>query len=1494
MKLLQKLSPGASLVRKVLVVVALVALVGSTTARAVPAPDTPPLTNTSGTGAPPGMPDVAWPLWPEWSVWDGFSNYDYTNRHTSFNDWTPSSKDGAQAREDRCRVGNVLHQGGPNVRALAAQALAGTDAQRRAALAGGSAFESPLGVAAQQDWDASPPPAGFETAQQERWLSEINPISYQVQVPGFDDAFRAFIRAGDQRTYDALNADVVPRAGQAAKDRVTALVAEQGQSDQYFAAFRTFEDELSALFGGGDIVPLTDIANGMSADDARMFLQYGGFAKAAPAPGSQEFRLEVEAMKIRWANCDFNNPADPYRVLTGIVSAAQAEWQAELAGQKPQRDAIVAAEAQAWKDLWTASHAMVEAVGQAWVAERLLAYQKDMGPGWTPTAKFNSTLKLTRDTIAQQLTIAQQAATSAHNQVTAVDTAQTQAAQVAAAGNLPRGRGLAYALQSAQVTKASAAAVDATVAAINTAVQTSNATAATSEAMFQRACAEMNAVQAYYQRAAAQEAAAQAHDAALAAQAQADLAAQHAATAKTARATAEQQELAAKNAAADAHAKRLVAEAERQNAANFRAVADTERAKAAAAEATAQQQLAIANSKRDDADTSAATAAQKRLDAQAAETRAVTSRTDAVNAEQRRDALVAKAEAAEARAAATEGSEDAVEARNAATAARAAANEATTAAQHARDAADVATAAATAARAAATEADAAASRAEAAARAAKADLDAATAAAAKAHSAAADAIAASNLAAANVEEAERQATLALALAAQASANTVAARADADAARVNSSKAVGAAFASLQSAFAARDAALLVAAPADDAIALGAPYQQIDSSAGMAVLVGQSAKTLAEQQAAVAQVRADEAAEAAEAAQAAADRAEADVKLSAEAAAAAAIDAVAAAQSLQQARLSAAAAAIDAAAAAQADANAAQYKAQAVQDSAAADAAANAARSDADAALAAASAAERDAAAARLAANAAEYAAGQAQASAQQAEADATAAEQAAANAAAAAEQAESAAMLAEIEADNNAMAVAASENGPAGEAGLLVVPNITDTVTSNGDCQIPYDNVHVCDLKVDHHLTGTVIYLARTCPVTGDTTCPEAYKIDYLAAKDVNEHEQRTVRIQLQPIEEALLKSLAYGMISDFVGCARGKVTDCAWVAGTLLAPAALKLVARSVVALRVAMRTGVGIREAYVALRASEIEAAALARLEADLAEDLLARCTTAPVPHSFAADTRVVMSDGSRKRIDQVRVGDHVRTIDPNNGRPVVGVVAQVFRHRDSALADVSVRDGRGRTRVIHTTPHHPFWDDARGAWVEAQDLAARSRLRTEDGSRATVRSVRSFTGARDMYDLGIEGVHAYFVQAGSVAVLAHNAGSCWVDLTGPGVWTAINETMSARSAAYEFRMTGGVPRNIGYVLDNVKFDGYRAGVLIDAKGYGYTSFIVNGEFIEAEWYTGADDLVKQARRQLNAAQGTGSSIYWPVAEEETAIAIRNLFAREGIVGIDVVFVP
>jgi hypothetical protein len=59
---------------------------------------------------------------------------------------------------------------------------------------------------------------------------------------------------------------------------------------------------------------------------------------------------------------------------------------------------------------------------------------------------------------------------------------------------------------------------------------------------------------------------------------------------------------------------------------------------------------------------------------------------------------------------------------------------------------------------------------------------------------------------------------------------------------------------------------------------------------------------------------------------------------------------------------------------------------------------------------------------------------------------------------------------------------------------------------------------------------------------------------------------------------------------------------------------------------------------------------------------------------------------------------------------------------------------------------------------------------------------------------------------------------------------------------------------------------------------------------------WFknSGAKDLVNQAMRQLKAAKGTGIPIRWHVAEEKTAEAIRLLFQRNDVVGIEVVYTP
>jgi hypothetical protein len=100
----------------------------------------------------------------------------------------------------------------------------------------------------------------------------------------------------------------------------------------------------------------------------------------------------------------------------------------------------------------------------------------------------------------------------------------------------------------------------------------------------------------------------------------------------------------------------------------------------------------------------------------------------------------------------------------------------------------------------------------------------------------------------------------------------------------------------------------------------------------------------------------------------------------------------------------------------------------------------------------------------------------------------------------------------------------------------------------------------------------------------------------------------------------------------------------------------------------------------------------------------------------------------------------------------------------------------------------------------------------------------------------------------------------------------------------------VTGRIP-GVGYIVNGVKFDGYASGVLLDAKGPGYASFVgTNGEF--QSWWGGAGDFVSQAQRQLGVAGGV--PIEWHFAEDAAARATRLLFQQNGISGISVLFSP
>lgn len=111
---------------------------------------------------------------------------------------------------------------------------------------------------------------------------------------------------------------------------------------------------------------------------------------------------------------------------------------------------------------------------------------------------------------------------------------------------------------------------------------------------------------------------------------------------------------------------------------------------------------------------------------------------------------------------------------------------------------------------------------------------------------------------------------------------------------------------------------------------------------------------------------------------------------------------------------------------------------------------------------------------------------------------------------------------------------------------------------------------------------------------------------------------------------------------------------------------------------------------------------------------------------------------------------------------------------------------------------------------------------------------------------------------------------------------------EVMSGRARRYQTRITGHDGKVCLY--NGVKFDGADNGVLLDAKGPGYATFVKDGEFMS--WLRGREALVDEAKRQIRAAKGV--PIEWHVAERETAIAMRKLLDDEGCSGITVLWVP
>ncbi|MFJ4463608.1 polymorphic toxin-type HINT domain-containing protein, partial [Streptomyces sp. NPDC088928] len=149
----------------------------------------------------------------------------------------------------------------------------------------------------------------------------------------------------------------------------------------------------------------------------------------------------------------------------------------------------------------------------------------------------------------------------------------------------------------------------------------------------------------------------------------------------------------------------------------------------------------------------------------------------------------------------------------------------------------------------------------------------------------------------------------------------------------------------------------------------------------------------------------------------------------------------------------------------------------------------------------------------------------------------------------------------------------------------------------------------------------------------------------------------------------------------------------------------------------------------------------------------------------NSFTADTPVLMADGTRKPIRDIKTGDKVLATDPQTGETGPRTVTTLIEgNGEKQLVDLTIDTGQARdTKNDHitATEGHPFWAPELRQWVDAVDLKSGQWLQTSAGTWVQITAVRHRTQSTAVYNLTVDDLHTYYVQVGRASALVHNCG-------------------------------------------------------------------------------------------------------------------------------------
>ena len=139
---------------------------------------------------------------------------------------------------------------------------------------------------------------------------------------------------------------------------------------------------------------------------------------------------------------------------------------------------------------------------------------------------------------------------------------------------------------------------------------------------------------------------------------------------------------------------------------------------------------------------------------------------------------------------------------------------------------------------------------------------------------------------------------------------------------------------------------------------------------------------------------------------------------------------------------------------------------------------------------------------------------------------------------------------------------------------------------------------------------------------------------------------------------------------------------------------------------------------------------------------------CTASGYCYCFLSGTKITMSDSSFKNIEDVKIGDYVRTYDIINSRITSNRVSKTFHHPADNLDGYLVINGFLKVTSVHRILINNYWQAIGSAKIG-------DTLTTETG-QMIITSIEKFNEKVPTYNFEVENTHTYYADG----ILVHNS--------------------------------------------------------------------------------------------------------------------------------------